>query len=97
MVTRIGTRMRKTRQKLRRNAREKGKIPLGRYFQTFEKSEKVGLKIDSNVHFGQFHPRFHGTTGTITGSMRGRCFGVVIKDGSKSKLLFVHPIHLVKQ
>ncbi len=96
MVTRIGTKQRKTRHKFKKNYRSKGKIPLSKYFQTFEKGEKVNLKINSNVQKGQFYPRFHGLTGTITGAKKGSCYEVIIKDGGKQKTLFVHPIHLKK-
>ena len=97
MVTRIGTKQRKTRHKFKRGIREKGKIPLSKYFQTFESGNKVGLKINSNVAKGRFFPRFHGLTGTITGNKRGVCYEVEVKDGGKLKKLVIHPIHLVKQ
>ncbi len=96
MVTRIGTKQRKTRHKFKRNYRQKGKVPLSQYFQTFEKGDKVNLKINSNVQHGQFFPRFHGLTGDITGNMKGRCYEVIITDGNKKKMLFIHPIHLKK-
>jgi len=93
MVTRIGTKQRKTRHKFKRTIREKGKIPLSQYFQTFDIGEKVNLKINSNIQDGRFFPRFHGLTGSIAGK-KGRCYQVTITDGSKQKTLFVHPIHL---
>jgi len=96
MVTRIGTKQRKTRHKFKRSIREKGKVPLSRYFQKFEVGDKVYLKINSNIQKGQFFPRFHGLTGTIT-NKRGFCYQVNLKDGKKQKNLFVHPIHLKKQ
>jgi len=97
MVKRIGTTQRKTRHKFKRSIREKGKIPLSKYFQTFESGEKAGLKINSNIVTGRFHSRFHGLTGTVTGNKRGTCYEVEIKDINKKKKLFVHPIHLIKQ
>lgn len=96
MVTRTGTKQRKTRHKFRQRYRNKGKIPLSRYFQEFKEGDKVNLKINANVQSGRFFPRFHGLTGTVTGK-RGHCYQVRIKDGSKEKSLFVHPIHLKKQ
>ena len=93
MVTRIGTKQRKTRHKFKRNYREKGKISLSQYFQTFNVGDKVNLKINSNVQKGRFFPRFHGLTGSISGK-KGRCYQVTINDGDKQKILFVHPIHL---
>jgi large subunit ribosomal protein L21e len=96
MATRVGTRQRKSRHKLRKHYKDKGKIPLSKYFQTFESGEKVNLKINSSIKKGQFFPRFHGLTGTASGIMKGSCYEVTIKDGNKKKTLFVHPIHLLK-
>ena len=97
MVTRIGTKQRKTRHKFQRSIREKGKVSLSRYFQEFSTGDKVALKINSNVQKGGFFPRFHGFTGTITGNKRGFCYEIKINDGKKQKTLYVHPIHLKKQ
>jgi|SRR3989344_52329 len=94
MVTRIGTKQRKTRHKLLRNYREKGKLSVSKYFQEFKKGEKVGLKLHPAVQKGRFYPRFHGFTGTITGKIQGSCYEVKIRDGDKEKLVLVHPIHL---
>ena len=96
MVTRIGTKQRKTRHKLSQNYRCKGKIPLSRYFQEFDEGEKVGLKINANIQKGRFFPRFHGLTGTATGKKKGTCYEINIKDGKKQKILYIHPIHLKK-
>lgn len=96
MVQRIGTKQRKTRYKFKRHYKQKGKISLSKYFQEFQTGDKVNLKIESNVDLGRFFPRFHGLTGTITGSKRGSCYEVLIQDGHKEKKLFVHPIHMKK-
>ena len=95
MTTRIGTGRRKTRHKLQKNVREKGKISLSRYFQQFQLQERVGLKVNSSISKGQFHPRFHGKCGKVTGN-RGDCYQVDFKDGNKLKRIFVHPIHLIR-
>ncbi len=96
MVTRIGTKQRKTRHKFKLNIREKGKVSLSRYFQEYKEGDKVNLRINGNVQKGRFFPRFHGMTGTIA-DKKGSCYGVVIKDGNKQKTVYVHPIHLKKQ
>ncbi len=93
MVTRIGTKQRKTRHKFKRNIRDKGKIPLSQYFQEFKEGDTVNLKINSNVEKGRFFPRFHGLSGVVTGK-KGFCYQVQIKDGGKEKTLYIHPIHL---
>ena len=60
MVTRIGTKQRKTRHKLTLHYRQRGKLPLSQYFQEFKEGDRVNLKINSSVQTGQFYPRFHG-------------------------------------
>ena len=94
MVKRIGTTQRKSRYKLQFSYREKGKIPLSKYFQVFNVGETVGLKIHPNVHKGRFFSRFHGLSGKITGVKKGSCYEVKIMDGNKAKTLYVHPIHM---
>lgn len=96
MVKRIGSSQRKTRHKLTKHYREKGKITLGRFFQELQPGDKVGLKIDSSYQKGQPYRRFHGFTGVITGR-RGFCYEVTMNDRNKEKILYVHPLHLIKQ
>ena len=93
MVTRIGTKQRKTRHKYKASIREKGKISLSRYFQTFSEGDQVNLVTHHAVQKGRFFPRFHGLSGKVV-SKRGECYGVQIKDGAKQKVVYVHPIHL---
>jgi large subunit ribosomal protein L21e len=95
MVTRIGTKQRKTRHKFTQHYRKKGKVPLSQYFQVLNNGDKVNLKVNPTIQKGRFFPRFHGKTGTIMGK-KGFCYQVKIKDGGKEKLLFIHPIHLKK-
>ncbi len=96
MVKRIGTTQRKTRYKFKKNYRQKGKLSLSRYFQTFEQGDKVNLKINSSIDKGRFFSRFYGLAGEITGK-KGRCYQVKINDKGKEKTLYVHPIHLTKR
>lgn len=89
----MGGSRRKTRNKLRKRPRTKGKISIANYLQTFKAGEKVCLNAEPAVQKGMYHPRFHGKIGEIKGK-RGKCYEVVIKDGSKEKILVVHPVHL---
>jgi len=95
MAKRVGGMRRKTRSKLKKNIRERGKIRLSRYFQTFKESERVYLSAEPAVHEGMYFPRFHNKVGTIK-RKKGRCYEVEIKDGKKLKMLIVHPAHLKK-
>ena len=93
MAQHIGGFRRKTRSKLKRSIRQKGKFSITKFLQTFKEGEKVGLIADSIYQKGMFHPRFFGETGTVMG-MQGSNYKVRVYDGSKEKILLVHPIHL---
>ncbi len=95
MAQRIGGFRRKTRYKLKKDYRDKGKISISRYFQEFKIGDKVVLKAEPSIHKGMYHPRFHGKTGTIK-SKQGKCYQVLINDHNKEKTLIIHPIHLRK-
>ncbi|MDF2955473.1 MAG: Ribosomal protein L21E [Candidatus Alkanophagales archaeon MCA70_species_2] len=87
---------RKTRKKLRKSVRERGLSRISKAIQKFEVGQKVHIVIDSSVHKGMPHKRFHGRTGTVKGR-RGRAYIVEVRDGNKLKLLFVRPEHLTPQ
>jgi large subunit ribosomal protein L21e len=95
MVTRIGTKQRKTRHKLTQHYKKKGKIPLSQYFKVLKEGDKVALIIHPTIQEGRFFPRFHGLNGTVIGK-KGFCYNIQIKDGGKQKTLYVHPMHLKK-
>lgn len=95
MVQRTGGLRRKTRHKLQKKVRQKGKISITKYFQDFNKGDKVLLAVEPAVQSGMYHPRFHSKVGTID-SKKGRCYSLSIKDGGKEKTLVVHPVHLRK-
>ena len=93
MSNRIGGLRRKSRYKLKKERRRKGKISVSRFMQTFKSGQRVHLSVEPSMHKGVYHPRFIGKTGTVRG-LRGKCYEVSIKDGDKEKLLIVHPVHL---
>ena len=95
MVKRIGRARRKTRSKLRKNIKNKGKFSLSSFFQTFKLGEQVLLKAESSIQKGMYLPRYHGKIGKIR-KKQGKCYEVMIRDKNKEKILIVHPIHLRK-
>ena len=95
MSKRIGGFRRKTRNKLKKSLRDKGKININKYFQEFKIGEKVVLKAEPAIQKGMYFPRFHSKTGLVKGK-KGSCYEIIIKDGGKAKMLIVHPIHLQK-
>jgi len=95
MTKRIGGFRRKTRHKLRKNFRQKGKLSLTRYYNEFNVEDKVQLLADPGIQKGMYFPRFHGKRGIVTGK-KGNCYQIDIKDGGKAKKLVVHPVHLKK-
>ena len=95
MVQRIGGFRRKTRHKLKKHYRQKGKISLSKYFQSFKQGDKVILKAEPAVQKGLYQPKFHGLHGIIKGK-QGRCYEIIINDQDKKKTIIAHPVHLKK-
>ena len=93
MVQRIGGFRRKTRFKLQKSVREKGKISIKKFLQILTIGQKVGLSYEPAIQKGMYHPRFHGKIGTVIGQ-RGECYLVSVKQGKSLKTVVSHPIHL---
>lgn len=83
----------KTRHKLSKNFRDKGKISLTKYFQVFNEGDKVCLVAEPAVQTGMYFPRFHGLAGVIK-NKKGKCYEVEIYDQNAKKTVIVHPVHL---
>jgi large subunit ribosomal protein L21e len=95
MVTRIGGSRRKSRSKLSKSPRNRGKMSIQRFLQQFNVDDNVALVAEPSHQNGLYHARFHGKIGKVAGS-QGRCYKVAIKDGNKKKTMIVHPVHLKK-
>ena len=96
MVTKIGGSRRKTRYKLKKELRTRGKVSISDFLRQFGIGDKVTLKLEPAVQKGMYHPRFSGKTGVVTGQC-GRCYEITIKDQGKEKTVIAHPIHLKRQ
>lgn len=92
-MARMGGFRRKTRHKLKKPLREKGKVTLSRHLKKFKVGDRVTLILEPSVHKGVFNPRFHGRSGIVK-SKKGECYEIEIKDSSKKKSLTIHPVHL---
>lgn len=77
----------------RKQIREKGKIKFSRYFQNFEKGDRVAVVKELSLKTG-FPKTIQGRVGEIE-SKRGSCYIIKIKIG-KDKRFIIHPIHLKK-
>ncbi len=93
MVQRTGGSRRKTRHKLHKPLKTRGRLSIRNYFQAFNEGDKVLFKAEPAVQGGMYLPRFHGKTGTVK-NKQGSCYEVIIKDGRKEKIIIVHPVHL---
>ncbi len=90
-----GTRS-KTRHKMRKRARDKGRLSTTKLMKSFDIGDKVHVVLEPSIQRGQPHPRFHGRTGTVTGK-RGRSYLVEITDGKALKTVISAPVHLKAQ
>ncbi|RMF55834.1 50S ribosomal protein L21e [Candidatus Woesearchaeota archaeon] len=94
-MKRIGRTRRKSRHKLSKSVRERGKISVNRMMQSFEAGSKVRVKLNGSYQKTSVHARFHGKIGIVK-AKKGKVYEVSIKDGGKEKTLLLHPIHLIK-
>ena len=83
----------KSRKLLRKRPRERGIHSITRALQQFEEGDSVNIVIDSSVHKGMPHIRFHGCTGKVEGK-QGESYLVGINDGKKHKTLIIRSEHL---
>lgn len=95
MVKSIGGFRSRTRHKLKKNVRTRGKLSLTRFFQTFKLGDKVILNAEPAFQKGMYFPRFHGKTAVVANKI-GTCYEVEFNDQGKTKILIVHPVHLKK-
>jgi ribosomal protein L21E len=93
MVTRLAGGRKRSRKKMKKSFRTRGKISLTRYFQEFKKGDSVSLKAEPAYQKGLYNLRFHNKVGVVSGK-KGACYEVMIKDGGKPKKLIIHPVHL---
>ncbi len=95
MVTRLAGGRKKSRNKMKKSFRTRGKLSLTKYFQEFKKGDKVILRAEPAYQKALYNLRFHNKVGVIIGK-KGKCYELTIKDGGKLKKLIVHPIHLTR-
>lgn len=82
-----------TRHKLSREPRER--TTVNEYMKQFEEGEQVLIKYNPSVQEGRSHQRFYGRHAKVTG-FRGDAVELEVKDGNKTKTLFLKPVHLKK-
>ena len=64
-MKRKGRARRKSRQKLSKRLRDRGKLRINTFLQEFEPGDRVALKAEPAFQKGMFNLRFYGQIGTI--------------------------------
>lgn len=82
-----------TRDKLKKDPREKGLTSITDQLRDYSEGDMVHIDIDPSVHDGMPHPRFQGRTGEVV-EKRGRAFVVHVTDVDSTKELAIMPAHL---
>jgi len=85
----------KTRHKLQKRARDKGKLPITKLMTKFEIGDRVRILPDSGQHSGFPHPRFKNAVGLIQ-KKQGDAYLIEVKDINKTKQVLSKPVHLRK-
>ena len=81
------------RRVLTKKPREHGKLRLSKLLHEYPPGSHVVVKIESAVHKGMPHRRFHGHVGTII-EKRGRSYVLTVSQGDAIKEIIVRPEHL---
>lgn len=82
-----------TRRLLKKRPRERGKIRLSKLLYQYQPGNRIVIKIDSGVHKGMPHKRYHGKVGTVI-DKRGRSYIINVTQGDAVKEIIVRPEHL---
>jgi large subunit ribosomal protein L21e len=83
----------KTRHKFSKTPRTRGMPPPSHALREFPAGTKVDVIVNSAIHGGMPHSRFHGLTGTVV-ERRGEAYVVDLPVGNKHKTLVARPEHL---
>jgi len=95
-MNRKGGPRRKTRNILKKEKGNRGKISIRNFFQSFKEGEKVQLLADSSIQKGCFPLTFYGKIGIIKSKKGKRAYEVEIRDKNKIKSFIVGTAHLKK-
>jgi large subunit ribosomal protein L21e len=95
MAQRTGRFRFKTRHKLQKKARNRGKFPINKILSTFDIGEKVRVMQEPSQHKGMPHPRFKNVVGVIK-RKQGSAYLVQLKDLKKIKQVLAKAVHLRK-
>lgn len=83
----------RTRKLFSKKPRDKGIPALSYLLREYAPGEKVSVFINSTIHKGQPHKRYHGKTGTVIGR-RGRAYLISFNIGGSEKIVISRPEHI---
>lgn len=95
MAQRTGGSRYKTRHKLQKRARDRGKLPITKILRIFSIGERVRILQESGQHSAMPHPRFKNSVGTIK-KKQGKAYLIQLKDINKVKHVLAKAVHLRK-
>ena len=78
----------------KKSVKTKGKLQFSKYFQKFEKGDRVAVIREPSVN-ANFSERMQGCSGVVEGR-KGKVYIVKVKDRNKEKIFLIEPIHLKK-
>jgi len=83
----------KSRNKLTKSPRERGRPPVTHTMREYPVGSRVAIKINPAILKGMPHIRFQGHSGVVAGK-QGNSFVISVYSGNKLKELVVRPEHL---
>ncbi|MEM2901548.1 MAG: 50S ribosomal protein L21e [Candidatus Bathyarchaeia archaeon] len=83
----------RSRHLSRKRAGTSGKVGLSRLLHNYDVNDKVRVIIDSAIHKGMPHRRFHGLVGRVLGR-RGKSYVVEVPVSGAVKNIIIRPEHI---
>ena len=95
MGKRQGGSRRKTRHKLQKRKRDRGKVTITRKLQEFDIGDRVRILQEPAVHKGMPHPHFKNVVGKVV-KKQGKSYLIEVKDFKMLKKVISAGVHLRK-
>ncbi len=92
-MQRQGGYRKKSRQKLRVRARERGKVTISKIIKRFNLGDSVAFIQNASVQKGMPHPKWKGLVGRVV-EKRGASYVVLVNVGDAQKKVISRPVHL---
>ncbi len=95
MTQRTGGFRKKSRHKLKKSPRNRGKVNINLALQQFKRDDRVQIIQEPAIHKGMPMPKYKNKVGKVI-KKQGKAYVIEVKDFNKKKHIIANAIHLRK-